>query len=67
MLNYKYILLILLLLILIISLYSLYKNNYLKFDFNIETFKNIEFFNNCSNENEYILDKNIIMKIINQI
>jgi len=65
MLNYKYILLILLLLILIISLYSLYKNNYLKLNF--ETFKNIEFFNNCSNENEYILDKNIIMKIINQI
>ena len=65
MLKYKYILLIFLLFIIILSLYSLIKNNYLKLNF--ETFKNIEFFNNCSNENEYILDKNIIMKIINQI
>ena len=64
MLKYKYILLIFLLFIIIFSLYGLIKNNYLKLNF--ETFKNIEFFNNCNEENIYILDKNIIMKIINQ-
>ena len=58
MIKYKYIVFsILLILVIVTTLYYLYKNKY----FNLEFFSN-----NHETNNIYRLDKNIILKLINQ-
>ena len=58
MIKYKYIVFsILLILVIVTTLYYLYKNKY----FNLEFFSN-----NHETNNIYRLDKNIIIKLINQ-